>query len=66
MIALLLKDYFLLILFKGHLIEGRLYDDEEGKLAGTFTMEMEKEEDFKKILKNLKTIPSVNTIAEIK
>ncbi len=52
--------------FKGHLIEGRLYDDEEGKLAGTFTMEMEKEEDFKKILKNLKTIPSVNTIAEIK
>ena len=52
--------------FKGQLIEGRLYDDEEGKLAGTFTMEMEKEEDFKKILKNLKTIPSVNTIAEIK
>jgi len=52
--------------FKGHLIEGRLYDDEEGKLAGTFTMEMEKEEDFKKILTNLKTIPSVNTIAEIK
>ncbi|HPZ15256.1 MAG TPA: RelA/SpoT family protein [Sphaerochaeta sp.] len=52
--------------YKGHLIEGRLYDDEEGKLAGTFTMEMENEEDFKKILKSLKTIPSVNTIAEIK
>ena len=29
-------------------------------------MEMENEEDFKKILKSLKTIPSVNTIAEIK
>ena len=52
--------------YKGHLVEGRLYDDEEGKLAGTFTMEMENEEDFKKILKSLKTIPSVNTIAEIK
>lgn len=52
--------------FKGHLIEGRLFDDEEGKLMGTFTMEVEREEDFKKIIKNLKTIPSINTIAEIK
>jgi GTP pyrophosphokinase len=24
---------------KGHLIEGRLHDDEEGRLRGTFTME---------------------------
>jgi guanosine-3',5'-bis(diphosphate) 3'-pyrophosphohydrolase len=52
--------------FKGHLIEGRLFDDDEGKLMGTFTMEMEREEDFKKILKNLKMIPSINTIAEIR
>jgi guanosine-3',5'-bis(diphosphate) 3'-pyrophosphohydrolase len=52
--------------YRGHLIEGRLYDDDEGKLAGTFTMEMEKEDDFKKILKSLKAIPSVNTIAEIR
>ena len=51
---------------KGHLIEGRLHDDEEGKLRGTFTMEVEREDDFKKIIKNLKTIPSVITIAEIK
>jgi GTP pyrophosphokinase len=52
--------------YKGHLIEGRLHDDDEGRLIGTFTMEVEHEEDFKKILKNLKTIPSVNTISEIK
>jgi GTP pyrophosphokinase len=29
-------------------------------------MEVEKEEDFKKIIKNLKTIPSINTISEVK
>jgi GTP pyrophosphokinase len=51
---------------KGHLIEGRLHDDEEGRLIGTFTMEVEHEDDFKKIIKNLKTIPSINTITEIK
>ncbi len=52
--------------FKGHLIEGRLHDDEEGKLIGTFTMEVQHEDDFKKIIKNLKTIPSINSISEIK
>jgi len=51
---------------KGHLIEGRLHDDEEGKLMGTFTMEVQHEDDFKKIIKNLKTIPSINSISEIK
>jgi GTP pyrophosphokinase len=29
-------------------------------------MEVEREDDFRKIIKNLKTIPSVITIAEIK
>lgn len=52
--------------YKGHLIEGRLHDDDEGRLIGTFTMEVEHEDDFKKIIKNLKTIPSINTITEIK
>ncbi len=52
--------------FKGHLIEGRLHDDEEGKLIGTFTMEVQHEDDFKKIVKNLKIIPSINSISEIK
>jgi len=52
--------------FKGHLIEGRLHDDEEGKLMGTFTMEVQHEDDFKKIVKNLKTIPSIKSISEIK
>ncbi|WP_320127798.1 RelA/SpoT family protein [uncultured Sphaerochaeta sp.] len=52
--------------YKGHLIEGRLHDDEEGRLIGAFTMEVEHEDDFKKIIKSLKIIPSVNTISEIK
>lgn len=52
--------------YKGHLIEGRLQDDEEGRLMGTFTMEVQQEDDFKKIIKTLKTIPSINTISEIR
>ncbi|NLL24474.1 MAG: bifunctional (p)ppGpp synthetase/guanosine-3',5'-bis(diphosphate) 3'-pyrophosphohydrolase, partial [Spirochaetales bacterium] len=52
--------------YKGHLIEGRLQDDEDGKLMGTFTMEVQQEDDFKKIIKTLKTIPSINTISEIR
>ncbi len=33
---------------------------------GTFTMEVQQEDDFKKIIKTLKTIPSINTISEIR
>ncbi len=48
--------------YKGHLIEGRLEDDEEGRLTGTFTMEVAHEEDSKKVLKSLRTIPSILSI----
>lgn len=50
--------------FKGHLIEGKLTDDEEGRLIGTFTMECEKEEDFKKIVKAIRSIPSIIQISQ--
>ncbi|MFA6844101.1 MAG: bifunctional (p)ppGpp synthetase/guanosine-3',5'-bis(diphosphate) 3'-pyrophosphohydrolase [Sphaerochaetaceae bacterium] len=52
--------------YQGHLTGGNLHDDEEGKLIGNFSMEVTKEEDFIKIMKSLKTIPSIyniNTIA---
>ncbi|MCF0238668.1 MAG: bifunctional (p)ppGpp synthetase/guanosine-3',5'-bis(diphosphate) 3'-pyrophosphohydrolase [Sphaerochaetaceae bacterium] len=48
---------------KGHLIAGSLIDDEVGNLVGTFTMECEKEESFKKIVKAIRAIPNVIKIS---
>ena len=51
--------------YKGHLIEGRLEEDERGKLTGSFTMELEKKDDYKKIMKSIRTIPSVLNIQSL-
>lgn len=53
--------------YHGHLIGGRLYDDDmdNSRLIGTFTIEIDKEEDFKKVVKVLKTLPSINTVSSI-
>ena len=51
--------------YKGHLIEGRLEEDERGKLSGSFTMELEKKEDYKKIMKSIRTIPSILNIQSL-
>ena len=51
--------------YKGHLIEGKLEEDERGKLTGSFTMELEHAGDYSKVLKSIKTIPSVITIQSI-
>lgn len=48
--------------YRGHLIEGKLEEDTKGNLTGGFTMELEKREDYKKVLKSLRTIPSVLNI----
>ncbi|HDQ14326.1 MAG TPA: bifunctional (p)ppGpp synthetase/guanosine-3',5'-bis(diphosphate) 3'-pyrophosphohydrolase [Sediminispirochaeta sp.] len=48
--------------YRGHLIEGKLEEDEEGNLRGRFSMELEKAEDFKKVLKSIRTIPAVINI----
>lgn len=48
--------------YKGHLIEGRLEEDDNGKLQGSFTMELEQMVDHKKVLKSIRTIPSVLNI----
>lgn len=51
--------------YKGHLIEGKLEEDEEGCLRGSFTMELEHKEDYKKVLKSIRTIPSIMNIHPI-
>jgi len=50
---------------KGHLIEGKLEDDHQGHLIGSFTMELEHKEDVQKILKALRAVPSINLIQKI-
>lgn len=47
---------------QGHLIEGRLEEGEMNRLNGYFTMELEDREDLKKVMKNLRGIPSVLSI----
>ena len=46
----------------GHLIEGKLEENEKGNLKGSFTMEMSRDVEYKKILKSIRTIPSVLNI----
>lgn len=51
--------------YKGHLIEGRLDDGEQDRLIGSFTMEVANEDDFKRVVKSIKAIPSVISIAPL-
>lgn len=53
--------------YHGHLIGGRLYDDDmdNSRLIGTFTVEIDNEDDFKKVVKALKLLPSINTVSSI-
>ena len=44
---------------QGHLLEGKLEETDMNRLIGYFTMELEDREDLKKVLKNLRGIPSV-------
>ncbi|HCM25069.1 MAG TPA: GTP pyrophosphokinase [Treponema sp.] len=50
---------------QGHLIEGRLEETASNRLTGFFTMELEEKDDLKKVLKNLRGIPSVIAIQTI-
>jgi len=50
--------------FHGHLIEGKVEENESGNLEGHFTMELDRKGDFKKVLKNVRTIPAVMHIQE--
>ncbi len=48
--------------FHGHLIEGRLEENENDRLVGSFTMEIDRNNDYKKVLKCIRLIPSVLNI----
>ena len=48
--------------FGGHLIEGKLEEGESDSLHGSFTVELDNREDFTKVMKSLRTIPSVMSI----
>jgi len=51
--------------YRGHLISGKLEEDERGNLSGRFSMELEKTDDFKNVMKSIRTIPSVLNIQSI-
>ncbi|MCF0262067.1 MAG: bifunctional (p)ppGpp synthetase/guanosine-3',5'-bis(diphosphate) 3'-pyrophosphohydrolase [Sphaerochaetaceae bacterium] len=47
----------------GHLVSGSLVDDEMGNLIGTFCMECDQEESFKKVIKSIRSVPNVIKIS---
>ncbi len=49
----------------GHVIEGQLAEESENRMTSYITIEIDRKEDFKKAVKNIKTIPSVLNINEI-
>ena len=51
--------------YRGHLISGSLDETERGDLEGFFTVEMESREDFKKISKSIRAIPTVLLISKV-
>ena len=51
--------------FKGHLIEGKLEESGPATLNGAFTVEIDNQEDFGRVLKSLRTIPSIINVQKI-
>ena len=51
--------------FRGTLIEGRLEETEDDRLEALFTIELDRRDDFKKVMKNVRTIPQVLNITAI-
>ena len=51
--------------YKGHLIEGKLEEDDKGNLTGAFTLELETKDDYKKVMKSIRTIPTVMNIQTV-
>ncbi|MDR1430197.1 MAG: RelA/SpoT family protein [Spirochaetaceae bacterium] len=50
---------------QGHLIEGRLEETGPHHLTGFFTMQLEQKDDLKRVLKNIRSIPSVFSIQSL-
>jgi GTP pyrophosphokinase len=47
---------------QGHLIEGRLEETKTDHLTGFFTMKLDNKDDLKKVMKSIRTIPSVYSV----
>jgi GTP pyrophosphokinase len=50
---------------QGHLIEGKLEETSPHHLTGFFTMQLEQKDDLKRVLKNIRNIPSVFSIQSL-
>ncbi len=50
--------------FRGHLIEGKVDEMVNGRVRAHFTLEMERSEDTKRIMKSIRSIPAVLNIHE--
>ncbi|MCK5155640.1 MAG: bifunctional (p)ppGpp synthetase/guanosine-3',5'-bis(diphosphate) 3'-pyrophosphohydrolase [Spirochaetales bacterium] len=51
--------------YRGHLIEGKLEETENERLTGSFTMEVDRDDDFKKVLKSIRMIPSILNLYQL-
>ena len=47
----------------GHLVSGSLMEDEMGNLVGTFSMECDDEDSYKRIIKSIRNVPNVIKIS---
>ncbi len=51
--------------FHGNLIEGRVEETDDGRLDAQFTIELDRRDDFKKVMKSVRSIPQVLTITAV-
>jgi len=51
---------------QGHLIEGRIDESGPSTLSASFTLEIERSQDLRKITKCIRAVPSVMSLEEIK
>ncbi|MBN1524131.1 MAG: bifunctional (p)ppGpp synthetase/guanosine-3',5'-bis(diphosphate) 3'-pyrophosphohydrolase [Spirochaetales bacterium] len=51
--------------YHGHLIEGRLEENGNDTLSGSFSVEIDNKEDFAKVMKSIRTIPAIMNIQPI-
>lgn len=51
--------------FGGNLIEGRVEETDDGRLNALFTVELDRKDDFKKVMKSVRSIPQVMSITAV-
>ena len=51
--------------FHGNLIEGRVEESDDGRLDAQFTVELDRRDDFKKVMKSVRSIPQVLSITAV-